>query len=273
VVEPKINFRSYGEGEAIVLLHGFAGSVSHWDPIRPQLAKYYQVIVPNLTHLTLGREALTFSAQIDELSLFLKSQNFRKPVHLVGLSYGGALAWGLATRYPELVARVVLINPMSPSPISTFQWKALRTFLMLPMRKTLLGIGLKTQWGRNFLRRAAEIFRNVDHAPALDRVEGLEGRKLLFVAHLIHRFSWILKNERWEIWNNKLEYWTPETLFVCDDEDPLIRFEAYEHLSKRMGCENFFVTQGAGHISPLNSPQLIGWEVMKFFLDKASRTA
>lgn len=273
MTESKINFRSYGEGESIVLLHGFAGSVLHWEPLRPQLSKYYKVIVPNLSHLTLGREALTFSQQVDELSVFLKSQKFEKPVHLVGLSYGGALAWGLALRYPELIARVVLINPMSPLAAETFQWKTLRIFLKLPMRKALLGLGLKTRWGRNFLRRAAEIFRNVDQAPALDRMEVLEGRKLLFVAHLIHRFAWILKNERWQTWQNKFEFWTPETLFICDDEDPLIRFSAYEELAHRMGCDNFFVTEGAGHISPLNSPQLITWEVMKFFLDKKIRSA
>lgn len=267
--DAKINYRSYGDGETVVLLHGFAGSVSHWEPLRPQLAKYYRVIVPNLTKLTLGREELSFSAQIDELAHFLKATDFRKPVHLVGLSYGGALAWGLATRYPELVSRVVLINPMPPSPVSSFQWQALRIFLKLPARKALLGFLLNTSWGRDFLRRAAEIFRNVDQAPSLERVESLEGRKLLLIAHLIHRFAWIIRQERWQIWANKLEYWIPETLFICDDEDPLIRFDAYEELSRKMGCENFFVTQGAGHISTLNSPQLIVWEVMKFFLDKA----
>lgn len=271
--ESKINFRAYGSGESILLLHGFAGSVSHWEPIRNLLSKYYQVIVPNLTQVTLGREALTFSAQIDEIAVFIKTENFQRPVHLVGLSYGGALSWGLATRYPELIGRVVLINPMSPQPIETFQWRALRWFLAMPLQKAALMFCLKTGWGREFLKRSAEIFRNVDHAPSFDRVESLEGRKLMLVAHLMHRFSWIIKNERWRMWNNKLEYWTPETLFICDDEDPLITFEAYEDLSRIMGCENFFITQGAGHISPLNSPQLISWEVLKFFLEKASKSA
>lgn len=272
-MESRIQFRTYGEGESIVLLHGFAGSVSHWEPLRPLLAKYYKVIVPNLTHLTLGREALGFSAQIDALARFIKEQNFLRPVHVVGLSYGGALSWGLAIRYPELISRVVLINPMPPHPVQTFQWKALRVFLMLPLTKPVLAVGLRTRWGRGFLCRAAEIFRNVDQAPSLERVESLEGRKLMFVAHLMERFSWIIGNERWDIWNNKLEYWTPETLFICDNQDPLIRFSAYEDLSHRMSCENFFVTEGAGHISPLNSPHMITWEVMKFFLDTTSRSA
>lgn len=271
MTESKIAFRSFGEGEPIVLLHGYAGSVSHWDPLRPLLAKYYRVVVPNLTHLILGREKLSFSAQIDELAQFLKREFNGKPVHLVGLSFGGALTWGLATRYPELVMRVVLINPMCPDPIRSFQWKPLRLFLMLPMNKPILSFLLSTKWGKGLLRQAADIFRNMDQQPSVERMDGLQGRKLMFVAHLISRFAWILKTERWEIWFSKLEFWTHETLFICDDEDPLIHFQAYKDLSARMGCDNFFVTEGAGHISPLNSPHLISWEVMKFFLDRTPR--
>lgn len=266
-MESKIQYRQFGEGECIILLHGFAGSVSHWDRLRHLLSKYHRVVVPNLTHLTLGAERLTFSRQVDELKIFIQSLKVSGPIHLVGLSYGGALAWALAMRYPNLVTRVVLINPMPPFPIRHFQWRALRLFLRLPLRKTLTALALKTEWGRQFLRRAAEIFRNVANEPSLDRVSQLEGRKLLFVAHLIERFAWIVRSERWGMWANKLEYWTPETLFICDDEDPLIRFDAYEEMFAKMGCEHFFVTEGAGHISTLNSPELITWEVLKFFQD------
>lgn len=269
--DQKINYRSFGEGEVILLLHGYAGSVSHWEPIRPHLSKYYQVVVPNLTHLTLGMEKNTFSDQIEELAKFIRVNFPSGPVHLVGLSYGGALSWGLSCRYPELVGRVVLINPMPPEPRAGFQWLGLRVVLNLPIGKRMVAAMLKTKWGKGLLMTAAEIFRNVANEPSLDRMKSLEGRKLLFMSHLIERFSWILRNENWSMWQHKLEYWIPDTLFICDDQDPLIRFSAYEELAQLMGCDNFFTTSGAGHISVLNSPQLIGWEVMKFFLDKAKQ--
>lgn len=267
-MDSKIAFRSQGQGDIVVLLHGYAGSVSHWDPLRPLLSKYYQVIVPNLTHLTLGRKAMTFSAQIDELARFIRKFNRGRAVNLVGLSYGGALTWGLATRYPELVGRVVLINPLPPEPIKSITWRGLRTFLSFPVTSALLLPFLGSRWGRDFLRSSAEIFRNVDHAPSLERVEALEGRKLQFVSHLMLRFSWILRQERWEIWRKKLEFWSHETLMVYDEADPLIKTQAYEQFCELLGCDQKLVTQGAGHISTINSPHMICWEVMKFLVDQ-----
>lgn len=266
-MDSKIAFRAFGEGEAVVLLHGFAGSVSQWDPLRPLLAKYYRVIVPNLTHLTLGREEMSFSKQIDELHTFLQTQVSKDPIHVVGISYGAALTWGLATRYPESIARVVLINPMPPNPVKQFIWASLRIFLRLPANRFVMGLMLRTRWGRELLRSAAEIFRNVDHAPSLDRIEKLEGRKLLLVAHTILRFSWIVRKENWQAWMKRLSAWKHETLLVYEEEDPLIRYDSYEAFAKLIRCENSFVTQGAGHISTLNSPHMISWEVMKFLLD------
>lgn len=269
-MDSKIAFRSQGQGEIVVLLHGYAGSVSHWDPLRPLLSKYYQVIVPNLTHLTLGRTAMSFSAQVDELGRFIRKFNRGRPVNLVGLSYGAALTWGLATRYPELVSRVVMINPLPPEPIKSISWSGLRRFLSFPITARLLIPFLGSRWGREFLRSSAEIFRNVDHAPSTDRIEGLEGRRMQFVAHLMLRFSWILKNERWDFWQKKLEFWTHETLMVYDEQDPLIKHQAYEDFCELLGVNQKLVTQGAGHISPINSPHMICWEVMKFLVDQKS---
>lgn len=267
-MESRIAFREFGEGEPVILLHGFAGSVTHWEPLRPLLAKYYRVIIPNLTHMTLGRQKLTFSEQIDELQRFLKEQAVDGPVHVVGISYGGALSWGLASRYPSLVSRVVLINPMPPDPLKQFLWLGLRLFLSLPLNTFVLSLILRSSWGRDFLRSAAEIFRNVDHPVSLDRVQSLEGRKLLFVAHLIERFAWILKKERWHFWESQLNKWNHETFVIYEEQDPLIRYMSYEALARKLGCENSLVTQGAGHISTLNSPHMITWEVMKFLLHK-----
>lgn len=269
-MESKIAFRSQGTGEIVILLHGYAGSVSHWDPLRPLLSKYYQVIVPNLTHLTLGRKPLTFSAQIDELARFVRKFNRGNAVHIVGLSYGAALAWGMATRYPELASRVVLINPLPPSPIKAIAWSGLKTFLSFPISSALLLPFLASRWGREFLKSSAEIFRNVDHEPSLERVDKLEGRKLQFISHVLLRFSWILRNERWDIWQKKLEFWTHDTLFIYDEADPLIKDSAYQNFSQLLGSDQLLVTQGAGHISPINSPHMICWEVMKFLLDKNS---
>lgn len=265
-MDSKIAFRSFGTGEPIILLHGFAGSVSHWDPLRPLLSKYYQVIVPNLTHLTLGRSALSFSDQVNEIHRFIEREVDGGPVHLVGISYGAALAWGLALRFPATVGRVVLINPMPPEPIHHFIWPGLSLLLRAPAQRLLLSLFFRTVWGRQFFRFAAETFRNVDHPTSFDRLDGMRGRKLAWIIHIVERFSWILRKEDWKEWTNHFSDWSHQTLLVYEERDPLIRYSSYEAFAQLINCEASIVTQGAGHISTLNSPHMISWEVMKFLL-------
>jgi pimeloyl-ACP methyl ester carboxylesterase len=102
--ETKIAFRESGSGHPLLLLHGYAGSVLHWDHVVAGIGNHYQVIVPNLTHVFMGRNALTFSEQIEILAKFIKLNFPNKKIHLAGISYGGALVWGIALKYPELIA-------------------------------------------------------------------------------------------------------------------------------------------------------------------------
>lgn len=43
-----IFYTEQGEGQAIVLLHGFCGSSDYWTSVAPELARHYRVITPDL---------------------------------------------------------------------------------------------------------------------------------------------------------------------------------------------------------------------------------
>src|SRR5690349_5061280 len=109
--ETKIAFREVGEGPILILLHGYAGSVLHWDPIVARLKSHYRVVTPNLTHLFMGKSPLTFSEQIDVFAKFIETHFPNQKVHLTGISYGAAISWGVAIQHPHLVDRTVFINP------------------------------------------------------------------------------------------------------------------------------------------------------------------
>lgn len=262
----KIAFREYGSGSTVVLLHGYAGSPLHWDYVVQQLSPTYKVIVPNLSHLSMGGDKITFSGQIDLLAAFLRHHCPLEAVKLVGISFGGALAWGLAIRYPELVDRVVFINPMAPFPVQSFRQFGLRMFYTLPLGFREIWYFLRTPMGHKFLKNIGAVFRNLTGEGDEERLLHLQGRKLNFVCHLFQKFGWIVRNERWDIWEKKLDFWTHDCLLIYEKQDPLFSVDFYESFGRILSCDKVVETNEAGHISILNQPELISQAIVDFLV-------
>jgi pimeloyl-ACP methyl ester carboxylesterase len=92
-----------GQGEPVVLLHGFTGHWRHWTPVLNELSARFDVIAPALSGHR-GGPVYAVGAQLDRmadagdsLEQHLDSLGVGT-AHLVGNSMGGALAIELAKR-------------------------------------------------------------------------------------------------------------------------------------------------------------------------------
>lgn len=254
-VSTKIAFREYGGtsdcssgNPVVVLLHGYAGSVRHWDTVIESLQQHHHVAVPNLTHLTLSTEKMPFGAQVDQIARFCKLNFPDRPIALCGISYGAALCWGVVIKYPELAQKLILINPMPPDPQRSFQIPILRQVMKLPLNVRSLYLILRSDLGRFFLRKVAELFR-VERAQWFDHMDNLHGRKLLFVAHVIEKFSWILRNEDWSCWKNKMKSWDVPTQMIFDPHDPLFKKSTYLKFAHHLDADEIHELPRSGHIA------------------------
>jgi pimeloyl-ACP methyl ester carboxylesterase len=248
MIDAKIAFREVGEGPLLIVLHGYAGSVLHWNPVVEELKSHYRVIIPNLTHLYSGKTQWTFSQQIEILAEFIQTYFPRQKAHWAGISYGGALLWGMALKHPELVDKTIFINPMPPAPVEHFRIPILKSFFRLPMNLQSIYMVLRTPMGRFFLRRAAQVFRT-EKTDFLGRIDSLHGRKLLLVCHVIYKFAWIVKSENWGLWKSRLESWTAPSLLIYDSEDPLFEPKTYHRFQDLIGCDFVYELENAGHIA------------------------
>ena len=108
----EVRYRRCGEGPAVLLIHGMAGSSNTWREVMPLLAHGYDVIAPDL--LGHGESAkplgdYSLGAFASGLRDFLGALEVERAT-IVGQSLGGGVAMQLAYQHPELAERLVLVN-------------------------------------------------------------------------------------------------------------------------------------------------------------------
>jgi pimeloyl-ACP methyl ester carboxylesterase len=107
----RVAYRDEGDGEALLLIHGMAGSSETWRAVLPRLAKNYRVVAPDLLghgqsakprgDYSLGAFAVWLRDLLDELGI--------SQATIVGQSLGGGVAMQFVYQHPDYCRRLVLI--------------------------------------------------------------------------------------------------------------------------------------------------------------------
>lgn len=107
-----------GAGEPVVLLHGFCCSSFSWRHVLPGLSRRYRVIAPDLPGFGYSERPAEPGAYgfpgLERAVLGLLDRLELEPCHLVGHSFGGALALWLAERHPDRVRSLTLVATALP---------------------------------------------------------------------------------------------------------------------------------------------------------------
>ena len=108
----RVAYRDVGQGPALLLIHGMAGSSDTYRAIIPQLSKKYRVIAPDLLghgksakprgDYSLGAFAAWLRDLLDELGV--------RRATVIGQSLGGGIAMQFAYQHRDYCERLVLIG-------------------------------------------------------------------------------------------------------------------------------------------------------------------
>jgi len=107
----KLNYKVYGEGHPLIILHGLLGSLDNWHSIARKLASQYQVfLVDQRNHgKSPHTSALSYPAMAEDLQEFMETHQLSS-VYLAGHSMGGKTAMQFALSHPEKVDKLVSID-------------------------------------------------------------------------------------------------------------------------------------------------------------------
>ena len=112
----QLNYKTYGEGFPLVILHGLFGNLDNWSTIARRWAEDYRVILVDLRNHGRSPHAdeMTYPLMAEDLAAFLEEQGVDR-CHLLGHSMGGKVAMQTALSYPTLVEKLVVVD-MAPRP-------------------------------------------------------------------------------------------------------------------------------------------------------------
>ena len=109
----RVRYQTVGEGEPIVLVHGLSGSTLWWRRNVTGLAQHFKVFLVDLPGFGAARHRYGRFAlkQAGDWLLSWMDAIGLKQTHLIGHSMGGYICMWIAAHRPDVVMRLVLVDP------------------------------------------------------------------------------------------------------------------------------------------------------------------
>lgn len=106
-----LNYKSFGSGYSLIILHGLLGSLDNWQSIAKHFSMHYRVYVVDLRNHGRSPHSKEFSYEllVSDILEFMKEHNIDK-AHFIGHSMGGKTVMKLALEYPECVDKLVVAD-------------------------------------------------------------------------------------------------------------------------------------------------------------------
>ncbi len=107
----QLNFKKFGEGQPMIILHGLFGMLDNWQTLSRSFAEKYQVfLVDQRNHGKSPHASLIdYQSMADDLHDFLLSHDLSNAT-ILGHSMGGKTAMQFATYYPEMVRKLIVVD-------------------------------------------------------------------------------------------------------------------------------------------------------------------
>lgn len=115
----KLHYMEEGSGVLVILLHGFPEFWYGWRKQIPVLSKSYRIVAPDMRGYNLSdkpAKVSDYKIQVlaNDVAELIKALGEKKAI-VVGHDWGAAVAWAVASLYPEVVSKLAILNVPHPN--------------------------------------------------------------------------------------------------------------------------------------------------------------
>ena len=107
-----LNYKEFGLGEPVVILHGLFGTLDNWQTIAKKMSEHFTVFIIDLrNHGRSPQTNDTYSYQLlaDDLAEFMQD-HWIYEARIIGHSMGGKVAMQFALNHPDSVKKLAVID-------------------------------------------------------------------------------------------------------------------------------------------------------------------
>jgi 3-oxoadipate enol-lactonase len=249
-----------GDGNGVMLLHGFPLDRSMWRDLMGMLSGWRRV-APDLRGLGKSdapQTGYSMADYADDQAALLDLLEIDRAV-ICGLSMGGYVAFEFLRRHPDRVCGLVLLNTRADA--DSEEGKAKRDDMIASVRSEGVGI-LESLMLHRLL--APTSLTSIPHLGERLRAM-IQGHTEVGVVGALEAMK--ARNDATEL----LPHIDVPTLVVCGKEDQLIPLASSQALANAIPGAQFTVIADAGHLTPMEQPDATG-RVIREFLESLSVT-
>ena len=256
-----------GEGEPLVLIHGFGTKHQGWNFQIPYFEKRMKVIA--LDNRGVGKSSrpdypYTMNMFVEDIKLLLDHLNIKEKIHLCGISMGGMIIQSFALKYPEKVKTLILCATSAyyePGPLLE-RFKAVEN---MPIEDIIQGL-LPFMYSRTFIRKLKEDHNFFDSIKddALFITPMNESTRFQDYMNQFNAFS--THNTR-----DFLHKITQPTLIFAANKDRLMPLPHLQLLHENIPNSTLEVIAGCGHGFTMEEPEKVNEIMWNFIKENISR--
>lgn len=263
-----------GEGDLVILLHGFPEFWYSWRFQIPALARHFKVVVPDLRGYndsdkpSNGYDLDTLATDIQGL---IESFGYAR-AHIVGHDWGGTIAWHLAHKFPQSLNRLVVLNAAHPRRfvqemmsnldqlrrswyVLAFQVPGVPEWLIQQNLKEIVHNLFQGQAIRKgaFSKEETQLYQTALEKP------GVLSAALSYYRQMMLPWNWLKE------WGETLNPVTAPTLVLWGEEDGLLSHKLTEGLDRLIKAPfDVKLIPHCGHWIQQEVPQTVNRELLAF---------
>ncbi|WP_424962609.1 alpha/beta fold hydrolase [Ekhidna sp.] len=107
----KLNFRTLGEGDPLIIMHGVFGSSDNWQTLGKVFAERFKVYLVDLRNHgnSPHSDEFDYDVMVKDVVELMDDEDLKK-AHILGHSMGGKVAMHLATQHTNRVDKLIVVD-------------------------------------------------------------------------------------------------------------------------------------------------------------------